>query len=71
MGRPLSRGAFTAMTASAFAGIGVVRAPARAAQFQYKYGNDQSVSSPVTVRAVEVFPVPRGPTKRYACASRR
>ncbi len=55
MGRPLSRSAFTAMTATAFAGIGVVRAPARAAQFQYKYGNDQSVSSPVTVRAVEMW----------------
>jgi len=55
MGRPLSRSAFTAMTATAFAGIAVVRAPARAAQFQFKYGNDQSVSSPVTVRAVEMW----------------
>ncbi|HMD01466.1 MAG TPA: TRAP transporter substrate-binding protein [Candidatus Baltobacteraceae bacterium] len=51
----LSRGAFTAMTATAFSGIGMVRSPARAAQYQFKYGNDQSLSSPVTVRAIEMW----------------
>jgi tripartite ATP-independent transporter DctP family solute receptor len=39
MSRVFSRGAFTAATAAAFAGIAIVRAPARAAQFSYKLGH--------------------------------
>jgi TRAP-type transport system periplasmic protein len=42
-------------TAATFASIAVVRAPARAAQFEWKYGNDLDGSHPLTVRAVEAF----------------
>ena len=50
-----SRGRFAASLAATLASINVVRAPARAAQFEYKYGNDQSVGSPVTTRAVQMW----------------
>jgi len=39
MSRILSRSAFTAATAAAFAGVAFVRSPARAAQFSYKLGH--------------------------------
>jgi tripartite ATP-independent transporter DctP family solute receptor len=51
----LSRRRFAGSAAATFASIAIVRAPAKAAQFQYKYGNDQTISSPVTVRAVEMW----------------
>lgn len=51
----LSRSRFAAGTLATFASIAVVRAPARAAQFQYVYGNDQSISSPTTVRAIQLW----------------
>ena len=55
MTQPVSRRRFAAMTAATFASIGIVRAPARAAQFSFRYGNDQSTSSPVTIRAIEMW----------------
>lgn len=55
MKHSVSRRRFTAGAAATFASIGVVRAPVRAAQFEYKYGNDQTVSSPLTVRAVQMW----------------
>jgi len=39
MSRILSRSAFTAATAAAFAGVAFVRSPARAAQFSYRLGH--------------------------------
>jgi len=55
MKQRLSRGRFAVSTAAAFASIAVVRAPARAAQFSFKYGTDQTISSPVTTRAKEMW----------------
>jgi tripartite ATP-independent transporter DctP family solute receptor len=51
----IGRGRFVAGSSAAFAGIGIVRSPARAAQFSFKYGNDQTISSPVTTRAKEMW----------------
>ena len=42
-------------TAAAFASIAIVKAPVRAAQFNYKYGNDQTLISPLTKRALEMW----------------
>jgi tripartite ATP-independent transporter DctP family solute receptor len=57
MKQSISRGRFAAGTAAAFASIAVIKAPARAAQFTFKYGNDQTISSPVTTRAKEMWTV--------------
>ena len=51
----MKRRSFTAATAAAFASIAVVRAPARAAQFQYKCGSDLSLGDAVNVRAVQMW----------------
>jgi tripartite ATP-independent transporter DctP family solute receptor len=51
----LSRRRFASAAGATFASIAVIGAPARAAQFQYKYGNDQTASSPVTTNAVEMW----------------
>jgi tripartite ATP-independent transporter DctP family solute receptor len=56
--KPISRGRFAATTAAAtaFAGIGVITSPARAAaKFTYKYGNDQTDLSPLTKRALQMW----------------
>ena len=50
-----SRRHFGAGSAAAFASIAVVRSQARAAQFEWKYGNDLGGEHPLTVRAVEAF----------------
>src|SRR5271166_3301893 len=55
MKNSVSRRGFTTAAAATFANIGILKAPARAAQFEYKYGNDQTVSSPLTVRAVQMW----------------
>jgi tripartite ATP-independent transporter DctP family solute receptor len=55
MKQSLSRGRFAASATATLASINIVRAPAKAAQFAYKYGNDQSLGSPVTVRAVQMW----------------
>jgi len=51
----LTRRRFTAAAAATIASIAVVRSPARAAQFSYKYGTDQSLESPLCSRAVEMW----------------
>ncbi|MGH7330706.1 MAG: TRAP transporter substrate-binding protein, partial [Polyangiaceae bacterium] len=56
--KPVSRGRFVATTAAAtaFASIGVIKSPARAAaKFTYKYGNDQTDLSPLTKRALQMW----------------
>lgn len=55
MKHTVSRARFAVSTAAAFAGIAIIRSPARAAQFTFKYGTDQTVSSPVTTRAKEMW----------------
>jgi tripartite ATP-independent transporter DctP family solute receptor len=55
MKQGIGRSRFVAGSAAAFASIAIVRAPARAAQFSFKYGNDQTISSPVTTRAKEMW----------------
>jgi hypothetical protein len=51
MTQPVSRRRFAAVTAATFESIGIASSPARAAQFQFRYGNDQSTSSPVPIRS--------------------
>ncbi len=51
---PVSRQGFVAGTAAAFASIGIVR-PARAADFNVKYGLDLPAEHPITVRSIEAF----------------
>ncbi|HXF33970.1 MAG TPA: TRAP transporter substrate-binding protein [Candidatus Acidoferrales bacterium] len=55
MKKTLSRGTFAAGSASIFASIGIVRAPAKAAQFSWKWGHDLAVDHPMNVRGVEAF----------------
>ncbi|MBV8601374.1 MAG: TRAP transporter substrate-binding protein [Candidatus Eremiobacteraeota bacterium] len=40
---------------TAFASIGIVRAPAKAAQFQGKCGTDTPIEHPINVRAIQMF----------------
>jgi tripartite ATP-independent transporter DctP family solute receptor len=49
--------------AAAFATIGIVRAPARAADFELKYGHDLPADHPVNVRSVQAFARIRAATK--------
>lgn len=53
--RVLSRRSFAVPCAATFASLAVVRAPARAAQFVYKMGTDQSDFSPTVKRALEMW----------------
>jgi tripartite ATP-independent transporter DctP family solute receptor len=55
MKKTLSRSRFAAGSASIFASIGIVRAPARAAQFSWKWAHDLAIDHPLNVRAVEAF----------------
>jgi tripartite ATP-independent transporter DctP family solute receptor len=50
-----TRARFAASIAATLASINIVRAPARAAQFEYVYGNDQTLGSPVNVRAIQMW----------------
>ncbi len=50
----LSRQNFVAGTAAAFATIGIIT-PARAAEFELKYGHDLPPEHPINVRSVEAF----------------
>jgi tripartite ATP-independent transporter DctP family solute receptor len=52
---PISRGRFAAGTAAAFASIAIVKAPARAADFTYKFANNVSVDHPLNVRMRECW----------------
>jgi len=55
MKQSISRRKFALASAATLASIAVIKAPAKAAQFQYKYGNDQTISSPVNVRAIQMW----------------
>lgn len=49
LSRPMSRGRFAATSAAALASIAVIPAPARAAQFAYRYASNLSVDHPLNV----------------------
>jgi TRAP-type transport system periplasmic protein len=59
----VSRQGFVAGAAATFATIGIVRAPARAADFELKYGHDLPADHPVNVRSVQAFARIRAATK--------
>ena len=61
--RPLSRRAFTAGSAAAIASIAIVRSPARAAEFSYKYASNVNVDHPLNVRMKECWNAVRAETK--------
>ena len=62
MMRTIKRSDFVAGTAAAFASIGIVRSPARAAQFSYKYGHDLALDHPVHLRSLEMWDAVRRET---------
>jgi tripartite ATP-independent transporter DctP family solute receptor len=51
----MNRRHFAVGTLGVFASINVVRAPARAAQFQYKFSSDVAAEHPTNTRAKEIF----------------
>jgi tripartite ATP-independent transporter DctP family solute receptor len=51
----MQRRQFATSAAAALAGIAIIKSPARAAQFSYKYGNDQTEISPLTKRARQMW----------------
>ena len=53
--RRISRGRFTAAASATLASIAVINAPARAAQFAYKYASNVSVDHPLNVRMKECW----------------
>jgi TRAP-type transport system periplasmic protein len=53
--RPISRRRFAAGTAATLASIAVLRAPARAAEFNYKYASNVSVDHPLNVLMKECW----------------
>jgi TRAP-type transport system periplasmic protein len=53
--RRISRGRFAAGTAATLASIAVIKAPARAAQWNYKYASNVSVDHPLNVRMRECW----------------
>ena len=55
MANTLSRTKFAGGAAAAFAGIAIVKAPAKAAQFQYKYASNVPISHPLNVRMIEMW----------------
>jgi TRAP-type transport system periplasmic protein len=55
MTQRLSRGRFVAGSAAALASIAVVKAPARAAQWTYKYASNVSLDHPLNVRMRECW----------------
>lgn len=58
----LSRSRFACSAAAALAGIGFVRAPARAAQFTMKMGHNLPVDHPIHVRLVQMWKAVREET---------
>jgi tripartite ATP-independent transporter DctP family solute receptor len=58
----VSRGTFVAGAAGALASIGVI-SPAKAADFDLKYGHDLPVDHPVNVRSIEAFARIKAATK--------
>ncbi|MDP9105834.1 MAG: TRAP transporter substrate-binding protein [Candidatus Eremiobacteraeota bacterium] len=59
----ISRGRFVAGTAAAFASIAIIEAPARAADFSYKYASNVSVDHPLNVRMKECWNAVKAQTK--------
>jgi tripartite ATP-independent transporter DctP family solute receptor len=57
-----SRRQFAAASAAAFASIAVLRSPARAAQFTYRYGSNLSLDHPLNVRMTEMWNAVRNET---------
>jgi tripartite ATP-independent transporter DctP family solute receptor len=53
--RSISRGRFAAGTAATLASIAVIKAPARAAQWNYKYASNVSLDHPLNVRMRECW----------------
>jgi TRAP-type transport system periplasmic protein len=53
--RPISRSRFAAGAGATLASIGVMRAPARAAEFTYKYASNLSVDHPLNVHMQECW----------------
>jgi tripartite ATP-independent transporter DctP family solute receptor len=51
----LTRGQFATAAAATFASIAIVKAPARAAQFQYKSGTDNALNHPQNVRQTQMW----------------
>jgi tripartite ATP-independent transporter DctP family solute receptor len=50
----IRRGNFLAASAATFASIGVIKSPARAAEFEYKYGHDLPVGYALHTRSMEM-----------------
>jgi tripartite ATP-independent transporter DctP family solute receptor len=59
----ISRTKFAAGSAAAFAGIAIVKAPAKAAQFEYKYASNVPISHPLNVRMTEMWKAVETETK--------
>ncbi len=51
----MNRSQFVAASAGVFGSIAIVRAPARAAQFTYKFSSDVAAEHPTNVRAKQIF----------------
>ena len=61
--RRISRARFAAGTAAALASIALIREPARAAQWNYKYASNVSLDHPLNVRMRECWNAVRSETK--------
>src|SRR6202163_5091249 len=59
----ISRGRFVAGTAAAFASIAIVEAPARAAEWSYKYASNVSLDHPLNVRMTQMWNAVNAETK--------
>ncbi len=55
MAHPLSRKRFSAGVAATLASVNVLRLPAKAAEFQYKYASNISIDHPLNVRMIQMW----------------
>ena len=67
----ISRGRFVAGTAAAFASIAIIEAPARAADFNYKYASNVSLDHPLNVRMKMCWDAVKKETKGRLDVARR
>ncbi len=51
----ISRARFAGGAAAALASVAVIKSPARAAHFQYKYGSNVSIDHPLNVRMIQMW----------------
>ena len=51
----MNRGTFAAGSAAALASIAILRSPAKAAEFEYKYGSNVTVDHPLNIRMIEMW----------------